>query len=71
MPSVLLLRRAWPSSEMILTCLRHVSYIGFFFENGAPFLKPAQIQRGRETAGREWLPLAQAVQITRRITVKK
>lgn len=43
----------------------------FFFENGAPFLKPAQIQRGRQTAGREWLPLAQAVQITRNITVKK
>lgn len=32
MPSVLLLRRAWPSSEMILTCLRHVSYIGFFLK---------------------------------------
>ena len=30
MPSVLLLRRARPSSEMILTCLRHVSYIVFW-----------------------------------------
>lgn len=49
----------------------HMSDMLFFFENSAPFLKPAQIQWGRETAGREWLPLAQAVQITRSITVKK
>ena len=42
-----------------------------FKSRAASSLKPALIQWGREHPGVGWLPLVQAAQMTRNITVKK